>query len=69
MSAMVWIQQSVMYCGMVLPASRQMLATSNVSNVSRVDTAVRHALRCSVKFSTLLRHSVTASNGSLLPGL
>jgi len=66
MSAMVWIQQSVMYCGMVLPATRQMLATSNVS---RVDTAVRHALRCSVKFSTLLRHSVTASNGSLLPGL
>jgi len=26
----VWVQQSVMYCGMVLPATRQMLATSNV---------------------------------------
>ena len=42
MSAMVWIQQSVMYCGMVLPATRQMLVTSNVCN--GVDTAVRHVL-------------------------
>jgi len=39
------MQQSVMYCGKVLPATRQMLATSNVSGV---DAAVRHVLRCFV---------------------
>jgi len=26
----VWMQQSIMYCGAVIPATRQMLATSNV---------------------------------------
>jgi len=26
----VWMQQSDMYCGAVLPATRQMLATTNV---------------------------------------
>jgi len=35
------MQQSVMYCGTVLPATRQMLATSNVRGV---DAAVRHVL-------------------------
>jgi len=33
------MQQSVMYCGKVLPATRQMLAMSNVRGV---DAAVRH---------------------------
>jgi len=35
------MQQSFMYCGTVLPATRQMLATSNVCGV---DAAVRHVL-------------------------
>ena len=39
------MQQSVMYCGQVLPATRQMLATSSVWGV---DAAVRHVLWCSV---------------------
>jgi len=34
------MQQSVMYCGTVLPATRQMLT----SNVGGVDAAVRHVL-------------------------
>jgi len=37
----VWMQQSVMYCGTVLPATRQMLLTSNDWDV---DAAVRHVL-------------------------
>ena len=37
----VWMQQSIMYCGTVLPATRQMLSTSNVWGV---DAAVRHVL-------------------------
>jgi len=41
----VWMQQSVMYCGTVLPATRQMLATSNVRGV---DAAVGHVLWCFV---------------------
>jgi len=39
------MQQSVVYCGAVLPAARQMLATSNVSGV---DAAVRRVLWCFV---------------------
>jgi len=41
----VWTQQCVMYYGAVLPATRQMLATSNVCCV---DAAVRHVLWCGV---------------------
>ena len=41
----VWMYQSVMYCGTVLPATRQMLATSNVWGV---DVPVRHVLWYSV---------------------
>ena len=39
------MQQSVRYCGKVLPATRQMLASSNVCGV---DAAVRHVLWCFV---------------------
>ena len=41
----VCTQQCVMYCGAVLPATRQMLATSNVCCV---DAAVRRVLWCGV---------------------
>ena len=41
----VWMQQCVIYCGTVLPATRQMPATSSVQGV---DAAVRHVLWCFV---------------------
>ena len=47
----VWMQQSVMYCGTVLPATRQM-PTSNVGGVA---AAVRHVLWCFVLQTSMNR--------------
>jgi len=58
----VRMEQSVMYCGAVLPATWRMLATSNVWCV---DAPVRHVLWCSVLQTSILLAYMRRINASM----